>query len=420
MVGEPGLHGGGLVGGEGEDVGEAAAGVDDGFAGFFGLGDGGVGLDLRGADGGDVGAGAGEGGVEFARGAVVVFARGGVDALAAVAGDAVVARGVEHRHALEAEFHVFVALAHLVEGGQVGFVVGVGGRDDICGCVAAAVFGTGVGAWVGVRVGIYAVLGGVVAALVGAVGTVDGIEEVVEGCALDEVTGLVECHLLGVDQSHGVLQVEVRLAVVLKPFDSGLINTTVNGIENGRLPNQRLGEVCEKQVQIALEVSLGSIFNDAVAVLWVGADFVGESIKSTKAVGSNVLVAVLELVKDAEDVKFLAGFWDRSRTRQTERRTDLLSHFGLDWGSGGCGARFCWDRRALLDLGVVFIFGRRDLRIEVHRRGDEVDVRADMLRNVIGVAGDMRLAAFVFIDVVLRLQQVLRFLDCGVKFQPAE
>ncbi len=56
MVGEVGCHGGGLVGGEGEDVAEAAAGVDDCFAGFFGVGgcDGRVGFDLSGANGGDV------------------------------------------------------------------------------------------------------------------------------------------------------------------------------------------------------------------------------------------------------------------------------------------------------------------------------------------------------------------------------
>ena len=76
-------------------------------------------------------------------------------------------------HALQAEFHVFVALAHLVEGGQVRFVVGVGCRDYVGCCEAATVFGAGVPAWV--RVGIYAVLGWVVAALVGTVGTVDGI-----------------------------------------------------------------------------------------------------------------------------------------------------------------------------------------------------------------------------------------------------
>ena len=121
------LDGAGLVGGHGEDVGEAAAGEDDGFAGLFGLGDGGVGDDLGGADGGDVGAGAGEGGVEDAGCAVVVLACSRVDALPAVAGDAEVAGGVEDGAAGHAELGVFLALPPLVEGRQVRFVVAVGG-----------------------------------------------------------------------------------------------------------------------------------------------------------------------------------------------------------------------------------------------------------------------------------------------------
>ena len=56
VVGEVGGDGGGLVAGFGEDVAEAAAGVDDRFAGLFGGGDAGAGDDLRRADGGDVGA----------------------------------------------------------------------------------------------------------------------------------------------------------------------------------------------------------------------------------------------------------------------------------------------------------------------------------------------------------------------------
>jgi hypothetical protein len=56
MVGEVACYGGGLVGGDGKDVAEAAAGVDNCFAGFFGVRgcDGRVGFDLRGAYGGDV------------------------------------------------------------------------------------------------------------------------------------------------------------------------------------------------------------------------------------------------------------------------------------------------------------------------------------------------------------------------------
>lgn len=177
MVREPGFHGCRLVGREGEDVREAAAGEDDCFAGLFGLRDGSVGDDLRGANGGDVGACGGKTRVEDPRGTVVVLLCCGVDALAAVAGDTAVAGGEEEGGAGEAELHVFHALAAFVGGGEVGFVVAVGGGDDFCGGEPPAVFRALVGSWAGVGVGVGGVLEGVVA---GAVGSVQGVEEIVE------------------------------------------------------------------------------------------------------------------------------------------------------------------------------------------------------------------------------------------------
>ena len=50
VVGKVGFHGRGLVGWQGEDVAEAAAGVDDCLAGFLGRGHAGAGHDLRRAD----------------------------------------------------------------------------------------------------------------------------------------------------------------------------------------------------------------------------------------------------------------------------------------------------------------------------------------------------------------------------------
>ncbi len=216
VVAEEGLHGGGLVVRQGEDVGEAAAGEDDGFARLFGLDDGGAGLDLGGADGGDVGAGAGEGRVEEAGGAVVVLFRDGVDAAAAVAGDAVVARGVDDADALEAEFHVFLALAHFVKWGQVGllkmsvlllgetneerstyFVIAIRGANYVGGCVPTAVLRPLVTTK---GIGIDGVLRWVVSALKSAVRTVNGVEEVVERRTLNQVTHLVESYLLRVDE----------------------------------------------------------------------------------------------------------------------------------------------------------------------------------------------------------------------------
>lgn len=151
--GEETRHGFGLVVRQGEDVGEAPTRENDGFAGGLGLGDGCARRDLRGAYARHVRAAAREGRVEGApRGGLgSAGAGGGGAAEAAVAGDAVVARGVEDGDSREAEFEVFGALAGLVGGGEVGFVVAVGGADDGGGGEGAAVLG-GVAAGEGVGV----------------------------------------------------------------------------------------------------------------------------------------------------------------------------------------------------------------------------------------------------------------------------
>lgn len=121
MSGEESVNGGCLVSGKGENVGEAAAGVDDGFTGLLWCGDGGAGGDLGSANGGHVGAGAGECWVEHAAGTVVVGTVRG-EAVTAVAGDAEIPGRVEDGRALKTELHVLMTLAPFVEGSQVRFI----------------------------------------------------------------------------------------------------------------------------------------------------------------------------------------------------------------------------------------------------------------------------------------------------------
>ena len=94
MVDKEGLYGRSLVGRKGKDIGEAAAGEDDGFASFFGLGYGGAGLDLGRTNGRNVRATARERRVEFASSAIVVCAVR-VDTLTSVAGYTIVSRGID-------------------------------------------------------------------------------------------------------------------------------------------------------------------------------------------------------------------------------------------------------------------------------------------------------------------------------------
>ena len=329
-LGEVVFDGSGLVGGQGEDIGEAATGEDDGFAGLFGLGDGGVGDDLGGADGGDVGAGAGERGVEDTGGAVVVLAGFGVDALAAVTCDAEVAGGVEDGGAGHAELGVFLALAAFVEGGQVGFVVAVGGGDDFGGGEAAAGLGALVAAGEGVRVDT--VLSGVVAAFEGAVGTVDAVEEIVEGGALGKVADLVEGDGDRVDERHGVFEVEVGFTVEIEGFVVCLVDTAIDGVEDGGSLDLVLGEVGEEEVEVTLEVCLGCIFDDTVGVLLLvaGANR-WDLVKGSETVGNDAFVAVGQIGNHRFDIDVGTFFRKRGRTRSAKlccsAREDFRSHF---------------------------------------------------------------------------------------------
>jgi hypothetical protein len=92
--------------------------------------------------GGHVGAGAGEGRVEGASctiGVLTACAAGESAAFVAVAGYAVVTGGVDDGDASETEFHILVALALCVEGCKIGFVVAVGGGNDLGRGIRAAI-----------------------------------------------------------------------------------------------------------------------------------------------------------------------------------------------------------------------------------------------------------------------------------------
>ena len=121
-----------MVGWDGEDIAEAAAGVNDGLAGFLGCGDAGTWDDLRRAYGGDVGAaqslglaceaygkrrnssdlyvpGSREGRVEGACFARVVGPAGTLGlsaAFGAVSGDTIVTGRVQNGDTLHAELHI--------------------------------------------------------------------------------------------------------------------------------------------------------------------------------------------------------------------------------------------------------------------------------------------------------------------------
>lgn len=97
------------------------------------------------------------------------------------------------------------------------FVIAVGRADDFGSCEAAAVlwaFVAVLGCWIAVWIWVCGVLGWIVISLVGAVGAIDSIEEVIERGAFHCVADLVEGSLLRVDQGHRIFEVQIGLAVV--------------------------------------------------------------------------------------------------------------------------------------------------------------------------------------------------------------
>ena len=154
-----------MVRGKREDIGKSAAREDDGFAGGFRRRDRGAGLDLCGSYCCDVGARAREGWVEPAGRAIIVATVGG-DALPTISSDAIISGRVEKRGALKAKFHVLIALAHLIGGSQIRFVVGVRSRNCLRRGKATAVFRTLVATE---RIGIDCILGWIVPSIGGTV-----------------------------------------------------------------------------------------------------------------------------------------------------------------------------------------------------------------------------------------------------------
>ena len=147
----------------------------------------------------DIRACAWEAGIEFSRGAIgvsaVAWCYGFIDALASITSDTVVSRGVQNRDTHQAKLHVFVALALLVLWSQIRLIVTIGRGDDFgCG-VATTVLWALVAS---VRVWVGGILDWVVTAIVCAVTTIDGVQEVVEGCAFNKAADLVKSDFLGI------------------------------------------------------------------------------------------------------------------------------------------------------------------------------------------------------------------------------
>jgi len=306
--------------------------------------------------------------------------------------------GVQNSNSLQAQLHILMTLPHLVRGGQVCLVVPIRRRDDVRRPEGAAVLGPFIPA--GCRIRIHGVLRRVITAVIRAVRTVDGVEEVVEGRPLDQITHLVQDHLLRIHQRHGVLEVEVRLAVEVKAGVRLLDHASVDGIQLWSLPDLLPREVGEEEIEILGPVGLRRVLNDAVLVAGRRCDARREGVEGAQAVGRDHGVAMLQLRDDVVRRNLAAGLREGARVRPADAVGDAGLHVALAERVAGAAA-------AGDELGV-----------EVDRGHNQVDVLAEVRGDAVGLAGDVGLAERVVVDVILSLQQRLDVRDRSVHIDP--
>lgn len=132
------------------------------------------------------------------------------------------------------------------------------------------------------------------------------IKEVIEGTSLDRVTNLVQRDLLGVDQTHCVLQIQVTLAIDVKAHCVIVEKTAVNRIKDWSLSDLLGAEVPEEEVQVRGDVCLRRVFNNAIAVLGIGREARRELVESAETPRSDLGVTVLKLLDDVAFWKVLS------------------------------------------------------------------------------------------------------------------
>lgn len=166
-------------------------------------------------------------------------------------------------------------------------------------------------------------------------------------------------------------------------------------------------------------VQAHSLFYNAVAVLRIRSnlrDSGWEQVQRTQAIRHDELVAIGQLGEDVlEETEIRSFLWVKAIVGIGDDLDGGLGLHGMAGGSGHGGSTL------LLDLGDgAPLLGRRELGVEVDGRGDEVDVVLEVLRDVVAVTPDVRLArGRMFVTVVLGLEQLLGLRHGRLEFEPA-
>ena len=166
-------------------------------------------------------------------------------------------------------------------------VVGVGDADDFGGLESAA------GAWSFVAAGSWIGVDGVSPRVVSlAICRVESIEEIVEACASENVSNLVECDPLWIDQCHGVGEIQIRLAVEETGLVSQLIYTATDRVKYRTLAHKPFAEIGEEDVQVVRQVGLRCEFSNTKTVSFDGLIVDRDAIECTQARWCRLLVAI--------------------------------------------------------------------------------------------------------------------------------
>jgi hypothetical protein len=142
-------------------------------------------------------------------------------------------------------------------------------------------------------IGINAVIIGIITTFIRAVGTVEGIEHVVERSTFDEVADLVERDgLNGAQETHGILEIEIGFAVVVETCVSGLDDASVDGSELGPRTDE-IGFVdSAEKIEVGRYVCLRRVFDDSKRVLGRRSKLVRDVIEGSQAIQSDLLITV--------------------------------------------------------------------------------------------------------------------------------
>jgi len=181
-----------------------------------------------------------------------------------------------------------------------------------------------------------------------------------------------------------------------------LRRSPINGVKYRRITDLWPREVPEEEVEVALQVSLRGVLDDAETVPRVGTEPRREEVQCAQTVGGDPSIAGTQAVQETKNVDLRPGLGQRPG----HGRPDLLGDFGLHRVSyGGCRGRVGALLLGLgLGLGHWLSSWESNSFVEVNGWRDEVDVLFDVRRNAVSTAAEVRLTGHVHVNMKLGLQ----------------